>query len=88
MITPDTFDSLAECEHYLTTDLNGGYAGHYVCPCSRYGRTTADIAPIAARVSRIIASETGEPWDCGLAEYVMGLAVNDHDDIEHLLASA
>jgi hypothetical protein len=53
-------------------------------PCSRYGRTTEECAPIAAAVAVIVAMETeGDTIDC--AEHVMGLVVNDHEDPERML---
>lgn len=83
--TPDTFTDLADCVHYLTHDHNGAPAGHYCVPCSRYGRTAEQVAPVAARASLIYAREMGEPWSCCLADTYMGLAVNDSEDVAYML---
>lgn len=48
-------------------------AGWLACPCSRYGRTSADVAPIAYRHSRITGTDLDDS---------MSLAVNDSDEIE------
>jgi hypothetical protein len=59
--------------------------GNLRVPCSRYGSDTFECAPVAVRVARILAVETGEPMTPESVEYVMGLVVNDHDDVQHFL---
>lgn len=54
-------------------------------PCSRYGRDTEDCAPVAYAAAVILAGETGEEVTEDSLDYVMGLVVNDHDDIEYLI---
>ena len=54
-------------------------------PCSRYGSSTFDCSPVAYRAAVILARETGEPLTLDSLDYVMGLVVNDHDDVEYLL---
>lgn len=70
----------AELTQLLIADCPGARV-----PCSRYGATTEECAPIAARVALIVARETSCALDYELAEHMMGLVVNDHDDIAHML---
>jgi hypothetical protein len=58
---------------------------HLLVPCSRYGHDAGDCAPVAWRVAEIIADVTGEPITEDGLDYVMGLVVNDHDDVEYML---
>jgi hypothetical protein len=71
---------------YLTTDPDTGEdtGGLYV-PCSRYGRNSADCAPVAWRVAHLVARETGEEITTESLDYAMGLVVNDHDDVAYLI---
>lgn len=54
-------------------------AGWLAAPCSRYGRTSADIAPFVYRVARIdgIANEHN-------LDYFMGLCVNDSESPQEI----
>jgi hypothetical protein len=64
--------------------LIGGNLG---VPCSRYGRTASSVAPVAVAAAYAFAeaSAVESSWDEHL-DYMMGLAVNDHDDILYLLS--
>lgn len=57
-------------------------------PCSRYGSDSSDIAPTVLLAARIFANETGEPTTFRGLDHLMGLAVNDHDDIASILADS
>lgn len=71
---------------YLTTDqATGEPTGHLVVPCSRYGRTAQECAPVAWRVAYLVARETGEPVTAADLDYAMGLVVNDADDVIYLV---
>jgi hypothetical protein len=61
--------------------------GDLSVPCSRYGRTASAVAPVAvaAAYAYAEASPVESSWDEHL-DYMMGLAVNDHDDILYLLS--
>ena len=67
-----------EARDFLTSD--GGRV-----PCSRYGRDSDECWPIAYAVAEIIRDCNGEPITEEALDYLMGLVVNDHDDIESLL---
>jgi len=72
---------------YLTTDPETGEdtGGLYV-PCSRYGRNSADCAPVAWRVAFLLARETGAgDITTEDLDYAMGLVVNNHDDVAYLV---
>lgn len=58
--------------------------GAYV-PCSRYGRTTEECAPVAWRLAYVLARETGEEITTDGLEYAMGLVVNEHDDVAYII---
>lgn len=76
-----------EAIHYLTHDAETGEeTGHLYVPCSRYGRNGADCAPVAYQVATILARETGEELTTETLDYVMGLVVNDHDDVAYMLS--
>lgn len=62
-------------------------AGHLRVPCSRYGSTGADCAPVAYRAAVIYSEETGFPVNEYMLAHLMSLTVNDHDDIERLIRS-
>lgn len=62
-------------------------AGHLMVPCSRYGRTSAECAPVAYRVAAIISEEVGEPITLDDLDHAMSLVVNDHDDPAYTLAN-
>lgn len=72
----------AEGIAYLTN--NGEDDGDYV-PCSRYGRNTADCAPVAWRLAYLIARETGEQVDVERLDHAMSLVVNDHEDVAYII---
>lgn len=54
-------------------------------PCSRYGRSSAECAPVAWRLAFILARETGEELTFDDLDYAMGLVVNDHDDVAYMI---
>jgi hypothetical protein len=60
-------------------------AGHLSVPCSRYGRTSADCAPVAWRLAYLLARETGEPITRGGLDHAMSLVVNDHADVAYIV---
>lgn len=60
-------------------------AGWLRVPCSRYGATGAECAPIAWRVAYIMARETGEEITAETLDYYMGLVVNDSDDVAYIV---
>lgn len=59
--------------------------GDFGVPCSRYGRSTSECAPVAWRLAYIITRETGETLDEGHLFYAMGLVVNNHDDVAYMV---
>lgn len=65
---------------YLTLD-----GPHLACPCSRYGRTSEDCAPVAWRLAYLLARERGERLTFDELDYAMGLVVNDHDDVAYII---
>jgi hypothetical protein len=65
---------------YLTSD---GRDDGLRVPCSRYGRNTAECAPVAWRVAYLYAREAGEPITRDLLDECMGLVVNDSDDVAY-----
>lgn len=77
--------SLNDWHRWLTTDFNGKPAGHLRTPGSRYGRNSDDCAwwALAAEVVYIEANGPDDV-EAGL-DGLMGLAVNDHDDIGTLV---
>lgn len=65
---------------YLTQD-----GGHLKVPCSRYGDTSSECAPVAYAAAKHLAQESEDPLTLASLDYMMGLVVNDHDDIERFL---
>jgi len=67
----------AEAIAYLTKD------GNLYVPCSRYGRDSKECAEVTWDVSRRV------DYDCGIDEldFLMGLVVNDDDDIAYMIAN-
>lgn len=65
---------------YLTKD-----GGHLRTPCTPYGRTSAECAPVAWRVAYLTAKNTHEPMSLALLDWAMGLVVNDHPDVAHIV---
>jgi len=70
----------AEAIEYLTKDGPG-----LRVPCSRYGSTSAECAPVAYRAALIVANNTNGEVEERDLDYAMYLVVNDSDDIEYLL---
>src|SRR5437667_8320411 len=79
--------SLVQWHKWLTTDEETGKpTGHLACPASRYGRIAADCAWWAIAGEIIYVEANGEEGDPHTSlDYLMGLAVNDHDDIGTLV---
>lgn len=71
---------MTRAEGIAYLELDGG-----LVPCSRYGRTSSDCAPVAWRLAYILARETGEEIDQDALDYAMGLVVNDHDDVAYII---
>ncbi len=69
-----------EAERLLTAD--GGRV-----PCSRYGRNSEDCWPYAWALAEIAADANGDEITEEALDYYMGLVVNDHDDVESLIAA-
>lgn len=59
--------------------------GNLSVPCSRYGRDSDTCTPVAWDAAVAFEDATGDPVTEELLDYIMGLVVNDHDDIAHLL---
>ena len=59
--------------------------GNYRVPCSRYGNNTAECADTAYRAMQAYLDASSADDEGELLEYLMGLVVNDHDDIAYLL---
>lgn len=62
---------------------NAGWLG---VPCSRYGSTSEECAPVAWRLAYLLARETGEEITEESLDRAMSLVVNDHDDVEYIVA--
>lgn len=60
-------------------------AGHLHVPCSRYGSTSEDCAPVAWRFAHLVARETGEPIDYPQLDAAMSLVVNDADEVAYMI---
>lgn len=67
----------AEGIAYLTAD-----EPHARC-FSRYGRSSAECAPVAWRVAYLTAREQGEPITFDNLDHSMGLVVNEHSDVAY-----
>lgn len=68
---------------YLVGDRPDAYV-----PCSRYGRTATECAPVAWRVAYLVSRESNGralPISAEELDYAMGLVVNDHDDVEYMV---
>jgi hypothetical protein len=59
--------------------------GNFQVPCSRYGHDTEECARVAYLAERASSRATGGAMTYESLEYLMGLVVNDHDDIDHLI---
>ena len=64
---------------YLMSD------GNLPVPCSRYGYDTVSCAPVAWRLTYILAREQGEPITEDNLNYAMSLVVNNHDDVAYMV---
>src|ERR1700735_1157544 len=60
-------------------------AGWLGTPGSRYGRNSAECAPVAWRLAYVLARECGESVDLDSLDYAMSLVVNDHDDVAYTI---
>lgn len=54
-------------------------------PCSRYGWDSESCFPVVWACALIFQDANGEEITFELLDHLMGLAVNDHDDIESLI---
>lgn len=70
----------ADAIDYLARD------GNFRVPCSRYGTDSHECAAVAYAAAMEYATATGEPVSLDSLDYIMGLVVNDHDDVAHLLS--
>ena len=61
--------------------------GNLATPGTRYGRNTAECAPVAVAAARIYAEAQGEPLTPDALDYMMGLVVNGYDDPEYLISN-
>ncbi len=86
--TLEVFENEAQAVHALTHDRETGEeTGWLGVPCSRYGSTGEECAPVAWRVAEIIAHEsTGEPVSWDELDSAMSLVVNDSDEPAYMLA--
>ena len=66
---------------YLTEE------GNLRVPCSRYGNDSESCAAVAYDATVAYLDATGEAMTNSLLDYIMGLVVNNHDDIAHLLGT-
>lgn len=62
-----------------------GDSPNALVPCSRYGRTGEECAPVAWRLAYLVARETGEPITTDSLDHAMSLVVNDHDDVAYMV---
>jgi hypothetical protein len=60
-------------------------AGWLRVPCSRYGSTSDECAPVAWRLAYLITRESGEEITTDDLDWAMGLVVNDHDDVAYIV---
>lgn len=60
--------------------------GDLMVPCSRWGRSTSECAPVALDLALIVLDANGGDLDEELLDSMMGLVVNDHDDVVDLIA--
>lgn len=62
--------------------------GNLRVSCSRYGSDTEDCAEVAWKAFlAYLEAAPLEGSESDLLDYLMGLVVNDHDDIEYLIAN-
>ncbi len=60
------------------------YAGN-LATFSRYGRTSAECAPVAWRLAYLVARECGDEVTPESLDHAMGLVVNSHDDVAYMV---
>lgn len=76
----ETIETLQDAELALL-----GNGENLRVPCSRYGWDTRSCIPVAYAAGVILSRESGETLTPETLDYVMGLVVNDHDDIAYLI---
>ncbi len=54
-------------------------------PCSRYGTSSEDCAPVAYTLAEIAEEANGDEITEETLDFYMGLVVNDHDDVSSLI---
>lgn len=59
--------------------------GNLRVPCSRYGHVTSDCAEVAWAALQAMKTATEVEDEVAELDHLMGLVVNDHDDIEYLI---
>jgi len=78
-------------EHELSDALVAGYIAGYCSadggrvPCSRYGRTGADMAPWCLALYRVCRDANGDELSAELVDSFLSLLVNDSDEPAELL---
>lgn len=72
-------------EAWCPTCKGTNRAGHLGTPGSRYGRTSADCAPVAYAVALIYQDANGDDIDADLLSRIMSQVVNDSDGPEELI---
>lgn len=68
----------AEALTYLTRDSGR-------VPCSRYGTSSEDCAPVAFALAEIVQEANGDEITEEALDFYMGLVVNNHDDVLNLI---
>ena len=82
----EQFDNLPRPQrrHGIALLTRDGQDNHLRC-FSRYGRTTAECAPVAWRLAYVFSRDTGEPVTSDLLESMMGHVVNGHESVAELI---
>jgi hypothetical protein len=88
-------ESFPEQETLSTIELHGRSLQHWIdwlsrdpgqVPCSRYGRYSDECAPYAVAAEWAFVSNCGDDHEGQIAlDWLMGLTVNDHDDIAYMI---
>lgn len=79
--------SLQAWHDWLTTDRETELrTGSLLVPCSRYGRNGRECAWFALAAQAVVVDDLADDDPEASLEHLMGLVVNDHDDIAGLLA--
>jgi len=60
-------------------------AGWLRVPCSRYGATSAECAPVAYRYAYLVAREIGDDITPEHLDAAMSAVVNDSDDVAYIV---